>query len=244
MLKINGVSKTFSGRTVLNAVTLDVPSGTSHVLLGSSGSGKSTLLKIIMGLIPADRGTVEIAGNIFEMRAQRSWVRKIGYVPQDGGLFPHLTAAQNVTLIASGLGWSKDQMATRLIDIAKTVSITPGLLDQLPGELSGGQRQRVALMRAIFLDPQVMLLDEPLGALDPILRFDVQAELKEIFLRLKKTALFVTHDIGEAAFFGDSVTLLNDGAIVQTGRLRELLLKPSDPFVTKFINAQRVWSVD
>jgi osmoprotectant transport system ATP-binding protein len=244
MLKIKTVSKQFSGTPVLTSVSLSVPDGTTHVLLGSSGSGKSTLLKIVMGLVPADQGTVHIGSAELNSKFQPEWVRKIGYVPQDGGLFPHLTAAENVILVASTLGWDRARLQRRIEELSKVVSIEPGILRQYPRELSGGQRQRVALMRADFLDPDVLLLDEPLGALDPLSRFEVQTELKEIFLKLKKTVLFVTHDINEAAYLGESVSLLNQGSLIQSGPFKELLLRPSDPFVTRFINAQRNWSID
>ena len=240
MLTIKSTSKSFGEKRILTAVDLEIPPGETHALLGSSGSGKSTLLRVIMGILPADSGSITLSGVTLEVSGQLDWVRQIGYVPQDGGLFPHLTAEKNVTLVATTLNWSRDRIKSRIVELSKIVALAPELLRRLPSELSGGQRQRVALMRAVFLDPQLLLLDEPLAALDPISRFDVQSELKAIFHSLQKTVIFVTHDIGEAAYLGDRVTLLKDGEIVQSGPFVELVSHPKCSFVTRFINAQRV----
>ena len=231
-LEIDRVSKSFSSRgdlkKALDDVSLTIPSRHTHVLLGSSGSGKSTLIRLLIGVLTPDSGSITINGNI-------------GYVPQDGGLFPHLNARDNVTLVAKTLGWTKEKTQARLRELQSLTSLEPSLLERLPKELSGGQRQRVSLMRAAFLDPALLILDEPLGALDPIIRTDVQNELKSIFNALGKTVLMVTHDIDEARFFGHELTLLKEGRVVQTGPFEELLESPKDPFVTKFIQSQRKW---
>ena len=166
----------------------------------------------------------------------------IGYVPQDGGLFPHLTARDNVTLVANTLGWKNEKIDARIEELLQLTSLDRSLLSRFPKELSGGQRQRISLMRASFLDPAILILDEPLGALDPIIRNDVQNELKSIFNVMKKTVLMVTHDIDEARFFGHELTLLRDGHVVQTGPFEELRDRPAAPFGTKFIQAQRVFA--
>jgi osmoprotectant transport system ATP-binding protein len=225
-VQLEHVTKTFGGKKALDDVTLNIPSARTHVLLGSSGSGKSTIIRILIGVIQADSGVVKINGNI-------------GYVPQDGGLFPHLTARDNVALVAQTLSWKKEKIDARMEELLHLTSLDPALLSRFPKELSGGQRQRVSLMRAAFLDPALLILDEPLGALDPIIRNEVQNELKTIFNALRKTVLMVTHDIDEARFFGHELTLLRDGRVVQTGPFEELLDKPADPFVTRFIQAQR-----
>ena len=231
-LEIDRVSKSFGGRgdlkKALDNVSLTIPSRHTHVLLGSSGSGKSTLIRLLIGVLTPDSGKITINGNI-------------GYVPQDGGLFPHLTAKDNVTLVAKTLGWSREEIQARLDELEKLTSLERSLLERLPKELSGGQRQRVSLMRAAFLDPALLVLDEPLGALDPIIRAEVQNELKSIFNALGKTVLMVTHDIDEARFFGHELTLLKDGRVIQTGPFEDLLDSPKDPFVTKFIQSQRKW---
>jgi osmoprotectant transport system ATP-binding protein len=169
-------------------------------------------------------------------------VRRIGYVIQDGGLFPHLSAADNVILPAKILPkntqWDTAHVQERLHELSSLVGLEFSMLDRFPRELSGGQRQRVSLMRALILDPTILLLDEPLGALDPIVRSALRAELKAIFSKLKKTVLIVTHDLDEAAFFGHSITLMREGRIEQHGELKTLALKPASPFVTEFIRAQ------
>ena len=163
----------------------------------------------------------------------------MGYVIQEGGLFPHLTAQQNVTLVARYLNWSSDKIDHRLSQLASLVQLNPDSLSRYPAELSGGQRQRVSLMRALMLDPDVLLLDEPLGSLDPMIRFDLQNDLRKIFQQLHTTVVLVTHDLSEAAFFADHIVLLKDGKIVQRGSLRDLIDAPADPFVESFIRAQR-----
>ena len=163
----------------------------------------------------------------------------MGYVVQDGGLFPHLTAHGNVTLMAHYLGWNARRIETRLAELTELTRFPDDGLTRYPTQLSGGQRQRVSLMRALMLEPDVLLLDEPLGALDPIIRSELQTDLRRIFQALAKTVLLVTHDLSEAGFFGDLIVLLRDGKIVQQGRLADLLGTPADPFVTRFINAQR-----
>jgi osmoprotectant transport system ATP-binding protein len=163
----------------------------------------------------------------------------MGYVIQEGGLFPHLTAYGNITLMARYLDWSADRIRERVAELTELSRFPSDSLSRYPLQLSGGQRQRVSLMRSLMLDPEVLLMDEPLGSLDPMIRADLQEDLKRIFQTLKKTVVLVTHDMGEAGFFGDTIILLREGKIVQSGRLIELVNSPADPFVTQFINAQR-----
>ncbi len=239
MLDLVGVSKTFGRAAALHPTDLQVPPGRTTVLLGPSGCGKSTLLRLMIGLLRPDSGTVLFDGrpltadNALEVR------RRIGYVIQDGGLFPHLTARGNVTLMARYLGRDRTASDKRLADLAELTRFPADGLERYPAQLSGGQRQRVALMRALMLDPDVLLLDEPLGALDPLIRSDLQGDLKGIFRALGKTVVLVTHDLGEAGFLGDLIVLLRDGRVVQRGSLADLVRAPADPFVTRFVNAQR-----
>jgi osmoprotectant transport system ATP-binding protein len=239
MLELQNVYKTFHGRLVLADVNLIVPKGATHALIGSSGSGKTTLLRVTLGLIPFDKGYVKINDQALLSFSPVEWADRIGYVPQDGGLFPHITAYQNVSLIATMRGWKKSKISERVEELRKLVELDPGVLGQFPAELSGGQQQRVAIMRAAMMDPAVMLLDEPMAALDPLMRSTLQRELKSIFQRLGKTVLIVTHDLGEAVFLAENITLLHEGRIIQSGAYRDLLRHPADPFVTLFINAQR-----
>jgi osmoprotectant transport system ATP-binding protein len=239
MLKLEHIYKSYEGRTVLSDVSLTIPKGVTHALIGSSGSGKTTLLRLTLGLIPFDRGYVKIDDQALLSFTPTEWADRIGYVPQDGGLFPHITGRQNVALVPTLRNWPEDRIAKRIEELRSLVELDTSVLDRFPGGMSGGQKQRVAIMRAAMIDPPVMLLDEPMAALDPLVRSRMQHELKSIFQRLGKTVLLVTHDLGEAVYLAESITLLHEGRIVQTGTYRELLHQPADPFVTLFINAQR-----
>ena len=239
MFALNGVSKVYTGRPALGPITLDVPAGRTTVLIGPSGCGKSTLIRLLVGLVEPDAGTVSFAGTPVVPETARAVRLRTGYVIQDGGLFPHLTARDNVTLMARHLGWDRTRLDTRVTELAGLTRFPPDGLDRYPAQLSGGQRQRVGLMRALTLDPDALLLDEPLGALDPLVRADLQTELRDIFRALGKTVVLVTHDLGEAAFFADRVVLLRDGQIVQQGTPADLWHRPVDPFVTRFVQAQR-----
>jgi osmoprotectant transport system ATP-binding protein len=242
MLELQNISKTFEDRTVLDDVSLLVPKGATHALIGSSGSGKTTLLRITLGLIPFDRGYVKINDQALLSFTQVEWADRIGYVPQDGGLFPHISGMNNVALIAKLRGWRRAQIEARVEELRKIVDLDPEILTRFPREMSGGQKQRVSIMRAAMMNPAVMLLDEPMAALDPLIRRSVQQELKSIFQRLDKTVLLVTHDLGEAVFLAEQLTMLHEGRVVQSGSYRDLLLSPANPFVSQFINAQRTLS--
>jgi osmoprotectant transport system ATP-binding protein len=239
LVTLADVSKRYAEATALHATNLSVERGKTTVLIGPSGCGKSTLLRLIIRLIAADSGSIEFDGepmtseNVDELR------RRIGYVIQEGGLFPHLTASANVLLMARHIRKPKEEMDNRLRELCELTRFSETLLPRYPVELSGGQRQRVSLMRALMLSPELLLLDEPLGALDPLVRASLQKDLKEIFERLGQTALFVTHDLAEATYFGDEIVLMNEGQIVQKGTITDLRESPTDPFVSEFINAQR-----
>lgn len=238
MLRIMNVSKAFQQETAVQDFSLNMAAGQITALIGPSGCGKSTLLKMIMGLELADNGKVMLEDVPVEPQSILQLRRKIGYVIQDGGLFPHLSARENIVLMADYLNWNKERQTQRLIELMELTQLSNGLIDRYPQQLSGGQRQRVSLMRALMLDPSVLLLDEPLGALDPLIRADLQVDLKAIFRKLNKTVLLVTHDMREAAFFGDQIVLMRDGRLIQQGKLADLLQRPADPFVTRFIKAQ------
>ena len=239
MLALQNISKSFENQSALTDVNLEVPKGATHALIGSSGSGKTTLLRITLGLIPMDKGYVKINDKALSSFTPIQWADRIGYVPQDGGLFPHISGRNNVSLIAKLRGWDRARIDARIEELGKLVDLHADALGRFPAELSGGQKQRVAIMRAAMMDPDVMLLDEPMAALDPLIRRSLQQELKSIFQRLDKTVLLVTHDLGEAAYLAERITLLHDGKVVQSGTFGELLHHPADAFVTSFINAQR-----
>ncbi|MDH3201257.1 MAG: ATP-binding cassette domain-containing protein [Myxococcales bacterium] len=239
VIELEQISKAFETTRALERVDLRVEPGQTTVLIGPSGCGKSTLLRVLVGLIEPDGGTATFEGSAITPRSVHALRRRMGYVIQEGGLFPHLTATENVVLMARELGWPEPKWRSRLGALAELTRLPTDALDRYPVELSGGQRQRVSLMRALMLDPDVLLMDEPLGALDSMIRFELQVELRAIFRRLGKTVLLVTHDLDEAGFFGDVIVLLRKGRIEQRGTLEELVHDPRNEFVRAFVNAQR-----
>jgi osmoprotectant transport system ATP-binding protein len=240
LVQLVGVSKTFGDAPAVHDVDLAVERGKTTVLIGPSGCGKSTLLRLIIGLLNPDSGQIQFDGEGLSDSKIDIVRRKIGYVIQEGGLFPHLTARGNVLLMARHLDRNENEMRGRLSELCALTRFPENLLSRYPLELSGGQRQRVSLMRALMLSPELLLLDEPLGALDPLVRAALQKDLKEIFARLQQTALLVTHDLAEAAYLGDEIVLMNGGRIVQRGSIVDLRENPASDFVSEFINAQRV----
>jgi len=239
MLTLSRVSKRYGNTQALAATDLQVPAGAIVVLIGPSGCGKSTLLRLIAGLIQPDSGTITFEGELLTPANMLQVRQRMGYVIQEGGLFPHLTVRENVTVMARYLHRDAAWIESRLAELARLVRLPEDLMVRYPVELSGGQRQRVSLMRALMLDPDLLLLDEPLGALDPMIRYQLQQELKAIFANLGKTVIMVTHDIAEAAYFGQTLVLMRDGRIVQTGSFKELAKTPAEAFVEQFITAQR-----
>lgn len=239
LVKLKEVTKRYGDAIALYPTNLSVESGKTTVLIGPSGCGKSTLLRLIIRLIEPDSGSLEFDGKAVTANNIDALRRRVGYVIQEGGLFPHLTARANVLLMAHHIGKSGEEMHNRLLELSELTRFSENLLPRYPGELSGGQRQRVSLMRALMLSPELLLLDEPLGALDPLVRASLQKDLKEIFTRLCQTVVFVTHDLAEAIYFADQIVLMNEGRIVQTGTITDLRERPADPFVSEFINAQR-----
>jgi osmoprotectant transport system ATP-binding protein len=235
LFELRGAVVRYGARVALGPVELAVPRAQTVALLGPSGSGKSTLLRVLLGLIRPDEGSVGFDGAPPDRAARL----RMGTVIQEGGLFPHLTARDNVALMPRQLGWPSARVDERVAALAELARLPADALARYPAQLSGGQRQRVALMRALALDPEALLLDEPLGALDPLIRAELQDELREIFAGLGKTVIFVTHDLAEAAFFAGRIVLLADGAIVQDGPIAALLERPATPFVTRFVRAQR-----
>ncbi len=239
LVQLDGVGKSFGAATAVHSLDLSFATGKTTALIGPSGCGKSTILRLIIGLLESDSGTIEFDGQKITAANLTRIRRRTGYVIQDGGLFPHLTARGNVLLMANQLGRPTDEMKSRLLELCALTRFPVEGLDRYPLELSGGQRQRVSLMRALTLSPELLLLDEPLGALDPLVRAALQKDLKEIFTRLRQTAILVTHDLAEAAFLGDRIVLMNEGTVAQSGTIAELRDQPASEFVTDFINAQR-----
>jgi osmoprotectant transport system ATP-binding protein len=243
-LRIQGVSKAFhaeDGSTVLalDRLSLSIAAGEMVALIGPSGCGKSTLLKAVIGLVRPSSGRVAIDGVGLQPSNELELRRRVGYVIQSGGLFPHLSSVDNITLAARYLRRDAKWIDGRVDELADLVQLRREVLHRFPTNLSGGQSQRVGLMRALMLDPAVLLLDEPLGALDPMVRHGLQEELRALFERLRKTVVLVTHDMAEAAFFANRLVLMRNGRIVQEGTYRDLATAPAEEFVSEFVRAQR-----
>ncbi len=240
MLEMRGVSKSFDGVTVVNSLDLSVAAGEIVVLLGPSGCGKTTILRMVAGLETPSDGQIVVDSVPLGARTIASVRRKLGYVIQEGGLFPHLTGLQNVTLMARHDRWPRRRSCSVLGELVEMTQFPQSGLDRYPNELSGGQRQRLSLIRALFLSPRILLLDEPLGALDPLIRAGLQRDLKDVFAKAQATVVLVTHDLVEAGRFADRVCLMNAGRIVQQGPFTDILDDPSDDFVREFIGSQMV----
>ena len=239
MLSVIDATKRFGEHTALSGVSLEIGAATTTALIGPSGCGKSTLLRLMIGLIKPDAGRVEFDGVNLAQADLVSMRRRFGYAIQSGGLFPHMTARRNVQIPAVRAGRSKGDLNDRVAALAAMMHMPQDALDRYPAELSGGQRQRVALMRALVLDPEVLLLDEPLGALDPLIRAELQTELKELFAELGKTVILVTHDLAEAAYLAtDDIVLLKAGQIEQRGPFAAIRDEPKSDFVKAFVEAQ------
>ena len=239
MIALDGVAKRYGDKVALAPTTLTVPERRRLALIGPSGCGKSTLVRLVLGLIEPDAGRVVVEGLTVGPKTVIGIRRRIGYVVQDGGLFPHLTGRGNVALLAGHLGWARERVEARVAELAALVRLEPALLGRYPSEMSGGQRQRVGIMRALMLDPPILLLDEPMASLDPLVRSRLQKDLGGIFAELGKTVLLITHDLGEAALLAEEIVLLRAGAVIQRGTMQDLVDAPADPFVREFVEAQR-----
>lgn len=239
MIALRNVSKRFGSHLAVDGIDFECPRGKTQVLIGTSGCGKSTLLRMMVGLVTPDAGEVIFEDEPLNASTLNSIRQRIGYMIQEGGLFPHLKVRDNVAIVPKFLGWPSSQTDTRIAELLKLTQLPAAMLERFPRQLSGGQRQRVSLMRALMLDPDVLLLDEPLGDLDPMIRAELQQDLRSIFRELGKTVVLVTHDLAEAGYLADRVTLLRAGKIVQQGEFADLINHPADPFAEKFVQAQR-----
>ncbi len=239
MIELAGVSKRYGATTALSSLSIRFGDHETTALIGPSGCGKSTLLRMIVGLVEPDTGVVEVDGERLTARTEQQIRRKIGYVIQDGGLFPHWTCRQNVVVMAAHLKTPPADIEQRVRELCEVTRLPAEMLDRYPAELSGGQRQRVGLMRALMLRPNILLLDEPLAALDPLVRSALQDDLKRLFETFGQTVVMVTHDMGEAAYLAGRIVLMREGSIVQDGSLEDFQIRPAEPFVAEFLNAQR-----
>jgi osmoprotectant transport system ATP-binding protein len=238
MIRFHKAGKSFGDKVALQINDLEIQDNKTTVLIGLSGSGKSTILRLISGLIEPTTGWIEINGKKLAQDTLLEIRRRMGYVIQSGDLFPHLTARRNILLVAQELQLGMDEMTARVEELCALTRFPGALLDRYPVELSGGEQRRVSLIRALMLKPDLLLLDEPMGALDPMVRAGLLVDLKSLFERLKTTVILVTHDLVEAARLGDWVVLLNAGRIVQQGLFAQFSLCPTEPFVSEFFHAQ------
>jgi len=240
VIAFENVTHEYEHAVAVRDVTLRIADRATTALIGPSGCGKSTLLKLIVGLVWPTQGRVRLGNDEITPANVEALRHRIGYVIQSGGLFPHLSARDNVTLAARHLQKPTTWIQQRVAELGELVQLPHELLTRFPGDLSGGQRQRVSLMRALMLDPDFLLLDEPLGALDPMVRHGLQDDLRALFARLGKCVVLVTHDLAEAAFFANRIVLMREGEVVQEGSFDDLRSHPADDFVREFLRAQRV----
>lgn len=241
MITFDQVSKRYPGSTesVVNDLSLTIHDGEICILVGPSGCGKTTTMKMINKLIPLTTGSIRIDGQDIESIDTIKLRLNIGYIIQDIGLFPHMTVAENIATVPVELGWKKDRISARVNELLDLVDLNPKTYSgKKPRELSGGQRQRVGVARALAADPKIMLMDEPFGALDPITRARLQDEFLRIQEKIRKTIVFVTHDIDEALKMGDRIAVLKAGRVIQYGTPMEILAKPADPFVSELIGGR------
>ena len=242
MIRLDAVTKVFPGSETpaVGGLSLDIAEGEIVVLVGPSGCGKTTTLKMINRLVEPTSGTIKVAGTVTTTMELHVLRRSIGYVIQQIGLFPHRTIADNIGTVPRLLGWDEAQTQSRIDELIELVDLEPEMRDRYPSELSGGQRQRVGVARALAADPPVLLMDEPFGAVDPIVRSRLQDELLDLQARLKKTIVLVTHDIDEAIRIGDRVAILNVGGVLeQYDSPAEILRNPANDFVTDFLGTDR-----
>ena len=239
VFRLDAAAKTYGALTALKPLSVDLAAGQTTAFIGPSGSGKSTIVKLLAGLLAPSTGRVLFHGQDVAALDPVAYRRRLGYVIQEGGLFPHMTGRQNVTLVAREAGWSRAAIGERLDTLARSVHMPADRLDRYPGELSGGQCQRIGIMRALMLDPEVLLFDEPFSALDPIIRYDLQSEVRDIIDSFGKTAVLVTHDLAEARFLSHHIHLMRAGRVVQSGSYDDLAAHPADGFVAKFFAAHR-----
>ena len=234
-----GVGKRYGDRAAVAGVSLTIAAGQFTALVGASGSGKTTLLKTINRLVVPETGTVRVAGEDVTALPAPLLRRRIGYVFQEVGLFPHLTVAENIAITPKLLGWSAERMAARVAELLELVALPADIGDRAPATLSGGQRQRVGVARALAAEPQVLLMDEPFGALDPVTRDALGTDVRALHDRLGLTTVMVTHDMGEAILLADRILVLRAGAVIADGAPAELVASATDPDVRALIDAPR-----
>ncbi len=238
MIEFRHVSKHYDGALAVDDLSLTIPEGALGVLIGTSGSGKSTALRMVNRLIDPSAGSILLSGTAVEQLPPVELRRRIGYVIQSVGLFPHWTVERKIATVPRLLNWPKPKIRERVEQLLELLRLdTAAVRHKYPHQLSGGQQQRIGVARALAADPDVLLMDEPFGALDPLTRTALQDELALIHQQTRKTILLVTHDIEEALKLGDVIALLDRGKLVQAGPPRDLLTSPANDFVRNFFGA-------
>ncbi|MHA6260448.1 betaine/proline/choline family ABC transporter ATP-binding protein [Sporosarcina sp. CAU 1771] len=242
MLKFENVSKVYDGGfKAVKSVNFEIEAGELLVLIGPSGSGKSTTMKMINRIIPHTSGTISINGKDIKSYNQAELRRSIGYVIQQIGLFPHYTIEKNIAIVPQLKGWKQDVIQARVKELLELVGLDPEIYaTRYPKELSGGQQQRIGIARALASNPDIILMDEPFSALDPISREQLQGELLSLHKKLKKTIVFVTHDMDEALKMGDRIAIMKDGELLQLDTPEKLLHEPAHGFVEEFMGKHRI----
>lgn len=242
MIEFKNITKSFKSRVILDKINLNINKGELIVLIGPSGCGKTTTLKMINKLIAPTSGQIYINGKAIADENTIELRRNMGYVIQQTGLFPHMTVEENIGLIPTLERWPEDKVREKTVELMKMVGMEPEeYMDRYPGELSGGQQQRIGVARAFATNPDIILMDEPFSALDPITRNQLQDELYNLQQELKKTIVFVTHDMDEAIKLGDRICIMKDGAILQFDTPENILKSPAHGFVEEFIGKNRIW---
>jgi osmoprotectant transport system ATP-binding protein len=239
MLSFEGVTLTVDHRTLLAPTTFAIEKGGRLAIVGTSGAGKSTILRLALGLASPTGGEVHVLGERLTRASCGRLRLRMGYVVQEGGLFPHLLVGEGAALVAAHLGWSVARREERLLELGRLVGVAPELFQRYPFQLSGGQRQRMGLVRALMLDPEVLLFDEPFAALDPVSAARLEDDLLGVINALGKTLMMVTHDIGQAARIGHEIAVVHEGRLLQRGTYAALAKEPAHPFVTELLRAHR-----
>jgi osmoprotectant transport system ATP-binding protein len=240
MIKAENLIRKFGNSIAVNDISFEVKEGENLILLGTSGCGKTTTLRMINRLIAPDSGTIFLNGVDISTRQPEELRRGIGYVLQNHGLFPHYTVAENIAIVPRLLKWKNEDIRKRADELFQKLNLDPVLADKYPAALSGGQQQRVGLARSLMVNPPVLLMDEPFGALDNLTRISIRKEFKALDELVKKTVVMVTHDVQEAFEMGDRICLMDKGEIKQIGTPEDLLFHPANDFVADFFKEQRL----
>lgn len=240
MIHLSHVSKQYPNTTAVDDISFEVKEGETVALLGTSGCGKTTTLRMINRLAEPTSGTIKVNGEDIAQQPAEALRRGIGYVLQHHGLFPHYTVEENIAIVPNLLKWDKQKTKTRTAELLDKLRLPADILQHYPAQLSGGQQQRIGLARALAAYQPVLLMDEPLGALDPVTRTEIRREFLQLDELKRKTIVIVTHDVQEAFELADKICVMNKGRIVQFGTATDLLFKPADDFVTSFLKEQQL----